>query len=197
MGLVGKLRERLLLFRHRENPYESIELREYFARVYRIQIGLYSYGCFDRWRIPPGTIIGRYCSVASSARILDANHPIEALSTHPYFYDPRFGVVDAHKTQATHAVIEDGVWLSHNVTITPGCARIGRGAIIGAGSIVTKDVPPYAIVGGAPAKVLRYRFDPTTIAAVEDSRWWELDRQGLSQLVRDRPDFVFAPKAGM
>lgn len=193
MNLVGKIREKLLIHRERHNEYESRALREHFAAHYDIRIGLYSYGCFDRWRIPPGSVVGRYCSIARSARVLDANHPIEALSTHPYLYDPAFGVVTASRVSKTRIAVEDGVWFSHNVTVTPGCARIGRGAIIGAGSVVTKDVPLYAVVAGAPARVIRYRFDEATIARIESSRWWELDKAGLAQLVAERPDFAFTP----
>lgn len=195
MGLAARLRERLLLWRHRRDQYESAALRRHFAQAYGTQIGLYSYGCFDRWRIPPGTVIGRYCSFAASSRILDANHPIQAISTHPFLYDPRLGVVDRDRITPTHVVIEDDVWVSHNVTITPGCARVGRGAILGAGAVVTRDVPAYAIVAGAPARVLRARFDPATIARIEESRWWELDKAALAELARARPDFVFAPGA--
>ncbi|KQO62505.1 MULTISPECIES: CatB-related O-acetyltransferase [unclassified Methylobacterium] len=193
MTIIDKIRERLLLRRERQNEYESQALRRHFASRYDITIGLYSYGCFDRWRIPPGSVIGRYCSIAKTARILDANHPIDALSTHPYFYDPSFGIVRSDRTVKTRIVIEDGVWISHNATITPGCGRIGRGAIIGAGAVVTKDVPPYAILAGAPARVVRLRFSQATIDRIEESCWWELDKTALSQLVAERPDFVFAP----
>lgn len=193
MKILDTIRERALLFRERRNEYESLALRQHFASRYDIQVGLYSYGCFDRWRIPPGTVIGRYCSIARSSRVLDANHPMDALSTHPYFYDPSFGVVATDRVVKTRLVIEDGVWLSHNVIVTPGCGRIGRGAIVGAGAVVTKDVPPYAILAGAPAKIIRKRFDEETIARIDATRWWELDKTGLKRLVAERPRFVFAP----
>jgi carbonic anhydrase/acetyltransferase-like protein (isoleucine patch superfamily) len=87
------------------------------------------------------------------------------------------------------------VWVSHNVTITPGCKHIGRGAVIGAGAVVTKDVPAYAIVVGMPASVVRYRFEPETQAAIEASRWWELSKAELRDLVRRAPDTVMRPTA--
>jgi virginiamycin A acetyltransferase len=79
--------------------------------------------------------------------------------------------------------------------ILPGCARIGRGAVIGAGAIVTRDVPAYAVVVGNPARVLRKRFEPDAIEALETSRWWELDLGGLAELARDHEDLVFHPTA--
>lgn len=194
MGLLGKLKERWILFRERRNEYESTALRSYFSEKYGIKVGLYTYGCFDRWRIPPGSTIGRYCSIAKSARVLNANHPIQAISTHPYLYDPAFGVVQESHVVETRIVIEDDVWLSHNAVITPSCKRIGRGAIIGAGAVVTGDVPPYAIVAGVPAKIIRYRFDQARIDEIEKSRWWEQDKAGLKRLVTEKKAFTFGGK---
>jgi carbonic anhydrase/acetyltransferase-like protein (isoleucine patch superfamily) len=92
-------------------------------------------------------------------------------------------------------IIEDDVWISHNVTVTPGCKHIGRGAIIGAGAVVTRDVPAYAVMAGQPAKKIRDRFDAETIAAIEASRWWELDKDGLRALVSQHHDAAYAPSA--
>lgn len=190
-GLIEKLRIRLLL----RNEYEGTALRAHFARRWQVEAGLFSYGCFDPWRIPRRTRIGRYCSFAKTARILDANHPIAALTTHPYLYEAKFGVVPADLIDPPWLEIGDDVWISHNATITPGCKAIGRGAIIGAGAVVTHDVPAYAIMAGVPATMLRRRFDPETIAAIEASRWWELDKAGLADLVRRSPDAAYRPAA--
>lgn len=196
MGIVGRLVDKLRLRLLLRDEYESAALRRYFAERFDIHVGLYSYGCFDRWRIPLTTRIGRYCSFAKSARILDANHPIEALSTHPFLYEQRFGLVKADLIAPAPLVIEDDVWLSHNAIVTPGCKHIGRGAVIGAGAVVTRDVPAYAIMAGNPARQLRMRFDPETIAAIEASRWWLLDRQELAALVASQPEAVYHPSAG-
>ena len=188
-SIAEKLRIRWLL----RNEMESTELRAWFAERWGVEAGLYSYGCFDPWRVPRRTRIGRYCSFAKSVRILDANHPLDALTTHPFLYEAKWGVVPTNLIDPPWLEIGDGVWLSHNVTITPGCKSIGRGAVVGAGAVVTKDVPAYAIMGGMPAKLLRMRFDAATIARIEASRWWELDKQGLKALVERDPDFVFHP----
>ena len=190
-GLIEKLRIRLLL----RDEYEGLALREHFARRWQVEVGLYSYGCFDPWRVPRRTRIGRYCSIAKTARILDANHPIAALTTHPFLYEARFGIVEKDLIDPPWLEISDDVWISHNATISPGCKSIGRGAIIGAGAVVTHDVPAYAIMAGLPAKRLRDRFDAETIAAIEASRWWERDKAGLADLVRRFPDAAYCPDA--
>lgn len=195
MGMIDKVVERLKLRLLTRNEYESLELRTWFAEKFGVEVGLYSYGCFDRWRMPARTRIGRYCSFAKSARILDANHPLDALTTHPFLYEKRFGLVERDVIDPEWIVIEDDVWVSHNATITPGCKHIGRGAIIGAGAIVTKNVPAYAIVAGVPATIARYRFDAETQAAIEATRWWELDKDALRVLVRTVPQVLLKPNA--
>lgn len=192
MGLYRNLVDRLVIRLNRDE-YNSVPLRDYFRKTYGIEIGLYTFGAFDRWRVPPGTRIGRYCSIARNARFIDANHPMDTLSTHPYFYEARFGVIPADRLTLRPQIVEDDVWIGHNATIGAGCHVIGRGAVIGANAVVTKDVPPYAVVTGIPAKVARTRFDPETIALVEESRWWLLDRQQLAKAVAQAPDFAHRP----
>ncbi|MBU1378251.1 MAG: CatB-related O-acetyltransferase [Alphaproteobacteria bacterium] len=193
MGLIGTLLERVKLRRLTRNPYENLELRQWFRDSFGVEVGLYSYGCFDRWRIPAGTRIGRYCSFSHTAQIINANHPSDAISTHPYLYEKNLGVIPQDQIHATGPIIEDDVWLSHNAIITPGCGHIGRGAIIGAGAVVTKDVPAYAIVGGVPAKVVRYRFTPEMQAAIEATRWWEKSKAELAEIARRDPDILLKP----
>lgn len=194
MGLYRSLVDKAMVRLNAKREYESAELRAYFKRHYDIEVGLYTIGPFDRWRVPPGSRIGRYCSIARTSRLLDADHPMDSLSTHPYFYLSEFGVIPNDQLKLTPPVVEDGVWIGHNAIVTPGCNRIGRGAIIGAGAVVMQDVPPYAIVTGAPAKLVRYRFDPDTIAVIEATRWWELDREGLAAAVRAAPEFALHPR---
>jgi virginiamycin A acetyltransferase len=193
MGMFRSIVDRLVVRTLGRNEYESVALRRYFDRRYGIKVGLYSFGAFDRWRVPPGTVIGRYCSIAKSARLLDANHPTDALSTHPYFYLKEFDLVGGDRIELRPPVVGDDVWLGHSCIITPACNRIGRGAIIGAGAVVTSDVEPYAIMAGAPARLLRYRFTPEIIEAIETSQWWLLDKNALKRAFEQAPGFVLKP----
>jgi hypothetical protein len=90
------------------------------------------------------------------------------------FYDRRLGLVkEENLPPPTRLQIGNDVWIANSVLIMPGCARIGDGAILAAGAVVTRDVPDFAIVGGNPAKVIRYRFSQQVIEAVRASRWWD------------------------
>ena len=193
MPILRTLIDKIVVRITRSNLYESQYLRKYFKEHHGIDVGLYSGGAFDRMRIPPGTTIGRYSSIAASARLLDANHPTRALSTHPYFYEPEFGLTTKHQLHLVPPIVEDDVWMGHNSIATPECKRIGRGAIIGAGSVVMSDVPRYAVMIGAPAKLVRYRFSPEIIEAVEATEWWTLDKRELKRGLDAAPEFLSKP----
>ncbi|MCA5014101.1 CatB-related O-acetyltransferase [Enterococcus sp. S23] len=142
---------------------------------YGVEVGMYSYGsCFSENFNLGGTVeIGKYCSIAENVRYFGANHPLEALSTSPLFYNKDFGF-DVQDVDRYHLEIDHDVWIGYGTIIVSGCQKIGAGAVIGAGSVVTKDVPPYAIVGGNPARVIKYRFSKEVIDAIEEKKWWEL-----------------------
>lgn len=196
--MIGTLRaahERWRLWRWRYHHHDNLALRRLYRDRYGIEIGMYSYGCFDRWRMPGPMIVGRWCSIALTVRAAQANHPFDALTTHPALYERRFGIVATDMPPPPPLVIEDDVWIGHNAVILPGCRRIGRGSIIGAGAIVTRDVDRYAIVAGNPARKLRDRFDPAMQAAVEASRWWEMDLPELRDWIARDPELVYHPTA--
>lgn len=143
----------------------SLTARELLSRYHDVHVGPYSYGpCFSPGLFPPQVHVGNYTSIADGVMIVNENHPMTKLSTHPLLYGD-------HSDRVV-LKIENDVWLGYNVVILPGCQSIGTGAIIGAGSIVTKDIPPYAIAVGNPARVLRYRFSPEVCAKLLESKWW-------------------------
>ena len=126
--------------------------------------------------------IGAFCSIANQLIVGGAKHPLKWVSTSPVFYNVSGGTgrhlgyqeIDPLK----RTTIGNDVWIGSRVTIMQGL-NIGTGAVIGAGSIVTKDVPPYAVVAGSPARIIKYRFDENTIQKLLNSKWWELSDEEL------------------
>lgn len=137
--------------------------------------------------------IGRYCALGQDLRIGEPNHPIDWLSTANFQYNSKeFGWHHAAndyealdpKIRGKHFAgdatsIGHDVWIGARVTILRG-VTVGDGAIIAAGAVVNKDVPPYAIVGGLPARVLRYRFDEETVTKLLRLQWWRFSPNQLS-----------------
>lgn len=165
----------------------SATLRDILRSVHGVEVGRYSYGAIlTPGILPRGSRVGAYCSVGTQLLVRRRNHPLEAVALHPFFYNARLGLLreDAVEAVADNPLeIGNDVWIGDRVTILGGCRRIGNGAVIGAGAVVTRDVAPYSIVGGAPAHLIRMRFGPDRIAAIEASRWWE---RSIADLVADR-----------
>ncbi|MCE7798523.1 CatB-related O-acetyltransferase [Sphingobium sufflavum] len=191
--MLASLIEKLRIKWWSRTQYRNDRLRAYFRDHFRIDVGYYSYGCFDQWRMPGPLRVGRYCSIANTVRSAPINHPMDALTTHPALYERAFGVVDQDIHWDTPLVIEDDVWIGSYAVLLPGCKAIGRGAVVGAGAIVTHDVAPYTIVAGNPARKIRDRFDPAMIHAIEASRWWERDAADLRALWLRNPDLLLHP----
>lgn len=133
--------------------------------------------------------IGKFCSIACGAKFIftSANHTMSSLSTYPFpiFYE-EWGLPVEEITSAWDnkgdIVIGNDVWIGYEAVILSG-VRIGDGAVVGARAVVTRDVEPYAIVGGVPARTIRKRFDGETIRALEALRWWDLPREELSRVL--------------
>ncbi|MBN1442305.1 MAG: CatB-related O-acetyltransferase [Planctomycetes bacterium] len=191
-GIGGRRTRRLILslvLKMEGGEMRSPTLRRIFAEHHGVVVGLYSYGCFSPESIPAGTVIGRYCSFAQGVVIFNANHPIERISLHPFFYNPDAGVVEAETIDRGQISIGNDVWMGHGSCVTPRVRTIGNGAIIGAGAMVTHDVPPYAIVAGNPARLIRFRFSEEIRGRIEESRWWERSIEEL----RPRVSSFLAP----
>lgn len=157
-------------------------------------LGAYSY-C--RALFGPVDRIGRYCSIASGVSVMGDDHPTGHVSTSPVLYSAQeFQNLTGHsspsplpdfKGAAQPITIGDDVWIGQDVLLRGGIS-IGTGTVIAARAVVTRDVVPYAIVGGVPARVIRMRFSEPLIAALLKSCWWDYAARDLAGLPLDRPE---------
>jgi acetyltransferase-like isoleucine patch superfamily enzyme len=169
--------------------YYSASMRRILKEQFGVTIGAYSYGgCFVPGAFPAGTTIGRYVSIANGLRAFGRNHPTNRLSMHPFFYNRSLGLVKADNIESSSLNVGHDAWIGEGVIITPGCSRIGIGAVIGAGAVVTRDVPDFAVSVGNPARVIRLRFSESVCDVILASRWWERTiaecREVLDDMVR-------------
>ena len=124
---------------------------------------------------------GAYCSLASNIRIIiDGNHRTDTFTTYPFAR--LFPEAGANNYGKGVPVIGNDVWISDDVTIHSG-VTLGDGCVVAGQSVVTRSVPPYAVVAGNPARVVKYRFDPETIAALLEVKWWNLPDDFIRTLV--------------
>jgi acetyltransferase-like isoleucine patch superfamily enzyme len=158
--------EKFFLFFLKKNQLYSKLLRKYFRIKKGVVVGDFSYGCFTS-NLPNGTIIGNYCSFAPGIKIFNGNHGIKFATTHPFLYNTNLGMVKKETIKRYSLRVGHGVWIGDGVLILPSVKEIGNGCIIGAGSVVSKDVKPYSIVVGNPAKHIKYRFNQEYIDILE------------------------------
>lgn len=154
-------------------------------------LGRYSYSLSPEL-IKPDTIIGDFVSIASGAQIGPGNHPASFLTTSPFSYfnksdmEANLGVKEktSKLTNSKPVCIGNDVWIGTNAIIMNGL-HIGDGAVVGANAVVTHDVPPYAVVGGVPAKIIKYRFKSEIIERIVHTKWWNLPDSIIQSLPLD------------
>ena len=125
--------------------------------------------------------VGRFSSISWDCTINAVSHPYISLTNHAFPYVPYIGgFVTTRSQDNIYSIIENDVWVGANSVILPG-VTVHHGAIVGAGSVVTKDVPPYAIVIGSPAKVIKYRFSQEIIDELLKLQWWSLSSEAIKK----------------
>ena len=149
------------------------------------EIGDYSYlgpGC-----MVADASIGKFCAIAAQVRIGAPNHPLDRPSQHRFTYCPEYYTAGAQRDhtffrerRADRVVIGNDVWIGHAVIVMPG-VTVGDGAVLAAGAVVTRDVAPYTIVGGVPAKQIRERFSRKIAARLAAIAWWDWPAETIFQ----------------
>jgi acetyltransferase-like isoleucine patch superfamily enzyme len=164
---------------------ERVEIGALRITPARLEIGAHSY-VRSGGHLNLVSSIGRFCSIGSDCYIGQEKntHPSDWVSTHPFQHE-----VAALRYDPPQTLTEIGhdVWIGHSAMIMEG-VKVGTGAIVGTRALVTQDVPPYAVVVGTPARVVRYRHSPQIIERLLASRWWELETAFLTSLPMDRPE---------
>ncbi|PGQ81620.1 CatB-related O-acetyltransferase [Priestia megaterium] len=157
-----------------------------FCKLRKVQLGDYSYiGVNSNIS---NCEIGRYCSIGPSVKIGLGKHPIDLLSTSPIFYNPK-NILNISLTEELqyqeyeNTIIKNDVWIGANAIILDGI-KIGNGAIIAAGAVVTKDVPDYAIVAGVPAKVIKLRFSEDIVQELLRTQWWKREPEEFKKDIK-------------
>ncbi|WP_419819636.1 CatB-related O-acetyltransferase [Acinetobacter sp.] len=153
-------------------------------------IGAFSYSSSN---LGYGVSIGRYSSLATNIKIMGAHHFPEWISTSPHFYAEDYHSTDPLKVthlQRTkrNVTIGNDVWIGADVILKSNI-NIGDGAIIASNSVVTKDVAPYMIVGGNPARIIRPRFSDDIVEKLKTLKWWRFHKKDLKELMFDHPYF--------
>lgn len=185
-----------------DTTFEPPCAMKWMSVSHSLKLGAFSYAVSGFYF---GCRIGRYCSFGEQVQIGRHGHPMHWISTSPFFYQNFPDVLDqplpdgveltpsadfSHKSSPVVAKttnIGHDVWIGHGAFVLPGVS-IGNGAAIAAHAVVTKDVPPYAVVAGVPARIMRYRFSDSEIEALQQSRWWEFAPWQLKAAVVDDID---------
>lgn len=193
--------ERNIIFHHlMRNPHIILKVPEKFeiesdntywgAQNCSCSMGAFSY---TGSALNFGIKVGRYSSIAHSVTVMVAEHFPHWISTSPVFYENDYNSLNAaditHNMRQERKInIGSDVWIGANVTLKP-IITIGDGAIVASNSVVTKDVPPFAIVGGIPAKIIRYRFSEDLIDKIKKIAWWKYHKENFKGMITNHFEY--------
>jgi acetyltransferase-like isoleucine patch superfamily enzyme len=187
--LLAKLFKKIRLSAIKNSTIHRTSKVESGSLVYNTEMGKHSYCGYDCEII--NTKIGNFTSIANNVVIGGSNHPMHWVGMSPVFYEGRdsikkkFSEFKLDGPKETH--IGNDVWIGRS-SIVLGGVKINDGAVVGAGSVVTKEVPHYAIVAGSPAKIIKYRFDEDTIQQLIKINWWSFSDAELSRFAHTIKD---------
>ena len=170
-----------------ESP-ASTNLPEFKPDDSRVSVGRFTYGCprLMLWGESERISIGAFCSISDQVTIFGGGeHRLDWVTTYPLrvaFNDEQANL-DGHPSTKGQTIIGNDVWIGFNATIMSG-VQIGNGSVVGACSVVSKDVPPYAVVAGNPAKVVKYRFSREEISALQSIKWWDWEDEKIKSSMK-------------
>ncbi|GMG87746.1 non-ribosomal peptide synthetase [Biformimicrobium ophioploci] len=165
----------------------STTMRYLFARCHDITVGEFSYVPFNQYSLRNSTKIGKFCSISDDVQFLNAEHPRNTLSTHAMFYHASVGFSEGYELDRVKITVGNDVFIAPGARILYPTRNIGDGAVIAADAVVVEDVPPYAVVAGSPARVVRYRFSEQTRERLCALKWWD---RPIGFLQRHRDQFM-------
>lgn len=181
MNLIKKALFRIFrIITGRKGIYGNIGKYNQFTKgvyiVERASVGMHNY--FGQYSMVTNAIIANYCSIAPGVKIGLANHSKSYITT----YQKISSELINHSLDTKPTIIGNDVWCGANAVIMQG-VKVGDGSIIGANAVVTHDIPDYGIAVGIPAKVIKYRFDNSTIALIKDSNWYNCDIEKAKEII--------------
>lgn len=191
-----KFRLKLLFHRYmwrKKNKHNSTSLKT-LTPFSQISVGINTYGDLNvnSSNYNSRLIIGNYCSIASEVSfLLNSEHPINNISTYPF--KVKIMGADCESLSKGDIIVDDDVWIGHRAIIMSG-VHIGQGAVIGAGAVVTRDVPPYAVVAGVPAKIIKMRFNEEIVSCLLDVDFSKLSDTLVKSHICDLYTLLDSPK---
>ena len=191
-----KFRLKLLFHRYmwrKKNKHNSTSLKT-LTSFSQISVGINTYGDLNvnSSNYNSRLIIGNYCSIASEVSfLLNSEHPINNISTYPF--KVKIMGADCESLSKGDIIVDDDVWIGHRAIIMSG-VHIGQGAVIGAGAVVTRDVPPYAVVAGVPAKIIKMRFNEEIVSCLLDVDFSKLSDTLVKSHICDLYTLLDSPK---